>query len=66
MKDEYDFSKAQRGKFFRADATLQLPVYLDEENRAFVEKIAARHKKDVSTVVNELLRNDRDLASLVD
>jgi hypothetical protein len=26
MKDEYDFSNAERGKFFRPDATLAPPL----------------------------------------
>ena len=28
MKREYDFSKAERGKFFRPNAELSLPIYL--------------------------------------
>jgi len=28
MKSEYDFSKGERGKFFRKNAQLNLPVYL--------------------------------------
>ena len=31
MRDEYDFSKGQRGRFFRADATLTPPVHLDPD-----------------------------------
>jgi hypothetical protein len=31
MKDEYDFSKAERGKFFRPDAQLIPPLHLDPE-----------------------------------
>lgn len=30
MKDEYDFSKGVRGQFFRPDARLNIPVYLDQ------------------------------------
>jgi len=29
MKDEYDFSKAEPGKFFRKDASLVAPVHPD-------------------------------------
>ena len=29
MKDEYDFSKAERGKYFREGAALVPPVHLD-------------------------------------
>jgi len=66
MKDEYDFSKAERGKFYRPDVSLDIPIHLDDANRAFVEKIAAKKNKDVETVVNELLASDRHLAELID
>jgi hypothetical protein len=62
MREEYDFSKAQRGKFYRPDAKLNLPVYLDEEVQAFVQAIAEKRKTDLSTVVNQLLRGDMQLA----
>jgi len=31
MKQEYDFSKGERGKFFRQDAKRHISIYLDEE-----------------------------------
>ena len=31
MKDEYDFSKAERGRFFRPDAVLVPPEHQKEE-----------------------------------
>ncbi len=31
MKDEYDFSKGERGKFFREGAAHVPPVHLDTE-----------------------------------
>ena len=62
MEDEYDFSKAERGKFHNPGATLNLPVYLDDEVRRFVQNIANGKDSDVSTVVNELLRVDMKLA----
>ena len=62
MRDEYDFSKAERGRLYRPDAKLNLPVYLDEEVQAFVQAIAERRKTDLSTVVNQLLRGDMQLA----
>ena len=30
MKEEYDFSKGERGKFYRPNARLHIPVYLEE------------------------------------
>ena len=65
MKREYDFSKAERGKFFRPGAKLNLPVYLDDEVLSFVESIARKRKTDLSAVVNGLLRTDMQLAESV-
>ena len=31
MREEYDFSRAERGKFYRPDTKLNLPVYLEDE-----------------------------------
>ena len=66
MKEEYDFSKGERGKFHQPDAHFNLPVYLDEDNLSFVEKIANRRKTDVSSVVNDLIRTDKRLAQVME
>jgi len=62
MKKGSDFSKAERGKSCSSSAKLNLPVYLDEEVRKFVEQIAESKNADVSAVVNELIRTDMHLA----
>ena len=62
MKEEYDFSSGERGKFYRPDLKLNLPVYLDEEVLTFVQDIARKQKTDLSSVVNQLLRGDMQLA----
>ncbi len=36
MKPEYDFRNAVRGKFFRPDASLRIPVYLEPEVLEFL------------------------------
>jgi hypothetical protein len=66
MREEYDFSKGQRGKFYRQDMKLNLPIYLDDEVSAFVERIAAKKRIDRSSVVNELLRGDIKLAEAME
>jgi hypothetical protein len=38
MKDEYDFSKAERGRFYRPDAVLVPPVHLEPEVLAFLRR----------------------------
>jgi hypothetical protein len=58
MRKEYDFSKGERGKFYHPDMKLKVPIYLDEEVSAFVEKVAAEKGLDRSSVVNDLLRAD--------
>lgn len=61
MKKEYDFSKGERGKFYRPNATFNLPVYLDNEIQQFVERIAKTKQSDISTVVNKLIKTDIEL-----
>jgi hypothetical protein len=66
MRKEYDFSKGQRGKFYRPDMKLNIPIYLDEEVSAFVDKIASKKRIDRSSVVNELLRGDIKIAEAME
>lgn len=66
MRKEYDFSKGERGKFYRPDMKLNIPIYLDEEVSAFIEKIAFKKGIDRSSVVNELLRSDIKLAEAME
>ena len=66
MRKEYDFSKGERGKFYREDAKLNIPIYLDEEVSAFVEKIASRKGLDRSSVVNDLLKGDIKIAEAME
>jgi hypothetical protein len=66
MREEYDFSDSERGKFYRADMKLNIPVYLDEEVSAFVEKIASKKGIDRSSVVNDLIRGDIKIAEAIE
>jgi hypothetical protein len=61
MKKEYDFSRGVRGKFYRPNARLNVPVYLDSKVQEFVGRIAESKRTDVSAVVNRLLRSDMEL-----
>jgi hypothetical protein len=62
MKKQYDFSKAQRGKFYRPNARLNLPVYLEPEVQARLAKAAEKRREDVSALVNELLKREIETA----
>jgi hypothetical protein len=61
MKDEYDFSKAVRGKFFRKDAALKIPVYLEPEVRRFLTERAKAKGIEVGDLVNDLLKRDIEM-----
>ena len=45
MKEEYDFSNGERGKFYHKNATFNLPIYLEPEVEHFVAKLAKEQKK---------------------
>jgi hypothetical protein len=61
MKDEYDFSQAERGKFYRPGAKLTLPVYLEEEVQRYLAQRASERGIELSELVNKLLRKDIEL-----
>lgn len=65
MKQEYDFSKGERGKFFRENARLNLPVYLDDEVLSYLQERAKAKGVEVTKLVNEMLRQDIKLIETV-
>ena len=58
MQPEYDFSKGQRGKFFRPNAKLCLPIYLTPEVQQFLTEHAARKGVPLGEMVNTLLKHE--------
>lgn len=65
MRDEYDFSQGVRGKFYRKDATLNLPIYLDDEVREYLTERARSKGVQLSELVNDMLRKDISLVESV-
>ncbi|MGH9962522.1 MAG: hypothetical protein ACREBC_36305 [Pyrinomonadaceae bacterium] len=61
MKAHYDFSKGERGKFYKPDAKINLPVYLEEEVQAYLLKQAAKKGMELSELVNDLLKRDIEI-----
>lgn len=61
MKPDYDFSAGERGKFFRPNASIQVPVYLENEVQEFLAQHAARKGVPLEQVVNELLKHEIQL-----
>lgn len=65
MKEEYDFSKSIRGKFYRPNTTLNLLVYLDNKVRIYCQACVQAKSVDVSQLVNEMLKQDIKLIETV-
>ncbi|MHB8472405.1 MAG: hypothetical protein ACYDC8_06030 [Gammaproteobacteria bacterium] len=61
MKARYDFSKGERGKFYKADAVFKLPVYLDEDVQNYLVKKAEAKGIELTDLVNDLLKKDIEL-----
>ena len=58
MKKEYDFSKAERGRFYRKNAELRLPIYLGSRLQKRVETLATRTGRDLGEVVNQIVETE--------
>jgi hypothetical protein len=58
MKSHYDFSKAERGKFYRKRARLRLPIYIGGQLQKRPERIAQKKGRDLGELVNDLLTKD--------
>ena len=61
MRGYHDFSVAERGKFYRANAEFHFPVFLAPDVNEFLTKLAEQKKVAVDDLVNELLRADMNI-----
>jgi len=64
MKDEYDFTDAEQGKFYVPVEQLDIPIYLDDEVKKFFLKNLSKQDVDfsLSRVVNTLLLKDIEIS----
>ena len=58
MRPEYDFSKGERGKFFRPEAELRLPIYLNADIQTYLTERAAEKGIALGEMVNTLLKQE--------
>ena len=65
MKQEYDFSNAERGKFFHDNAKHNLPEYLDEDVRTYLQERATSKGVEIAQIVNKMLKQDSKLIETV-
>lgn len=61
MKGEYDFSAAERGKFYREGARLVPPIHLEPEVLDYLAARAAARGISLGSLVNTLLKKDIEL-----
>ena len=65
MKDEYDFSSAERGKFFKPNLRLIPPVRLEPAVLEFLARHAEARGTTVNELINQLLKKDMELVKAV-
>ena len=64
MKDEYDFTNAEQGKFYRPVEELDIPIYLDDEVKNFFFKNLKEKASDFSlnNIINSLIKQDIEIS----
>ena len=65
MKDEYDFSNAEQGKFYVPIEGIQLPIYLDKDVIQYLNEKCLTKQESLQSLVNDLLRKDIEIAKRV-
>lgn len=65
MRDNYDFSTAEQGKFYAPDAEFSFPIYLEPDVNDFMTRLAERQQLDLQELVNEWLRANIKLVQTV-
>ncbi|VAW33804.1 hypothetical protein MNBD_CHLOROFLEXI01-1412 [hydrothermal vent metagenome] len=64
MKDEYDFTDAEQGKFYRPIEELDIPIYLDQEIKEFLLQNIQNKDKDFSLtkLINALIKQNIEIS----
>ena len=61
MRKEYDFSKAEQGKFYRTVEELEIPIYLDKKIKEYFSKKASKRNMQLDKVINAILRKEMEM-----
>lgn len=61
MKREYDFSNAVRGKFYRKNARVRLPIYLDSKVQERLQRLSQKNGKAIDAIVNQMVQKEMEL-----
>jgi hypothetical protein len=67
MKEEYDFTNAEQGKFYRPIEDLDIPVYLDKDIReVLMKKLKAKGNEfSLNNIVNALIKQDIEISKKI-
>jgi hypothetical protein len=65
MKEEYDFSNAEQGKFYIPIEEIELLIYLDKDILEFLSQKCQLTQINLQTLVNDLIRKDIEIARRV-
>ncbi len=67
MKDEYDFTDAEQGKFYRPIEELDIPIYLDNDiKKFFLDKIKERGSDfSLNNIINSLIKQDIEISKRI-
>ena len=61
MKKEYDFSKAEKGKFYRPLDELEIPIYLDKKIKEYYVSLSKNKKINLSKIINSILKKEMEI-----
>jgi len=61
MNKDYDFSKAEQGKFYRPIEELEIPIYLETEIKDFYSKKALHKDIALNEIINTILKKEMEL-----
>ncbi len=65
MKNEYDFTDAEQGKFYRPIEELDIPIYLDNDiYKNFLKKIKDK-KFSLSEIINSLIKQNIEISKRI-
>jgi len=62
LKEEYDFSNAEQGKFYIPVEDIQFPIYLDKDIIQYLNEKCLSRQENLQSLVNDLLLKDIEIA----
>ncbi len=61
MKKEYNFSKAEKGKFYRPENEIEIPIYLDKKVKEYYQSLSENKNVDLNRIINSILEKEMEI-----